>query len=238
MEARDGAWNLPQVLDRLTISQPGCTPLFKDQRSALRALIDTLVAKKVRVYGRCCAWNDGCLVRENESGLISPEWLGNAEFISGPKGEGWFLVPWGRKPFAKPKLKSVVSRPGSPHSPGTATARSKHDQFGNCVAVPLGQIEGFCELQFQRDEVIALWPTQGATSNPKAKPGPKPAKSRDDAIRNLLRDKASRTPLKTFADKVRTACDAKESTGGFSDERISRRARQVERELQTEIDGE
>jgi hypothetical protein len=103
---------------------------------------------------------------------------------------------------------------------------------------------------FDRDAVAAYfglygieWPAAWgdyptiARPSGKAKPGPKPVTSRDDTIRTLLRAKKSRTPLKTFADKVRTACDAKESTHGFSDERISRRARQVERELQTETDS-
>jgi hypothetical protein len=160
MQASDGVhWSLPQVLDWLTKAGPGGIPLCKDQRSALRAILDNLVAKKIRVRGHSCAWNDGHLEREDEYRLASAEGLSNAEFISGPDGGEWFLVPWGSEPFAKPKPKPGVSRPGSLQAPGGgAMARYKYDQSGNCVEVPLGQIDGLCELEFQRDEVMALWP--------------------------------------------------------------------------------
>jgi hypothetical protein len=133
-----------QVLDWLTRPRPHGGALFEDQSSALRDIRGKLIGAEIHARGRHVTWDEGRIVQSGGIGLVSADWVHNAEFIF-HEGE-WYLVPWGSNPFAPPEPNRHRGWGGG----AVATA------VGG-VGVSPDFVMGICDPQFRRDEIQAAW---------------------------------------------------------------------------------
>jgi hypothetical protein len=155
--------SLRQLLDQLTCSRPGHSPLFSDVQCALVDITAKIVAKQTRALVRNCAWEEGQMVARGLLKLLSPDVLEKFEFKCAPDGE-WVLVEWGKNPFTSRKPLPETPGPAVGRSDGTVAVIHAYDEAQNgYVQVSLNAIYGVCDIQFRRDELMAAWPESEKT---------------------------------------------------------------------------